>query len=62
MSNIIKTILIGSYGVAYCPTCKCDIHGRGMISICPYCNQLLSWDRIHKHTKDSTELSGGHLW
>lgn len=56
-----QPIVIVGYGVGHCPRCMSDVHGRGMITQCPKCGQALTWER-HRHVKDSTELSGGHLW
>lgn len=56
-----QPVVIVGYGVGHCPRCMSDVHGRGMITQCPKCGQALTWER-HRHVKDSTELSGGHLW
>lgn len=65
MNNTFETpepVVIGNRGIAYCPRCDTDIHGKGMIPICPNCGQYLTWKNKRRKVKDSTELSGGHLW
>ena len=62
MKEIPEPVVIGNNGIAYCPRCGADIHGKGMITECPNCGQSLTWKEKRRKIKDSTELSGGHLW
>ena len=60
--QIKEPVVIGGWGIAYCPSCGADIYGRGIMQICPVCTQALDWKNKVRKVKDSTELSGGHLW
>lgn len=60
--QIKEPVVIGGNSIAYCPSCGADVHGKGIIQICPACTQALGWNNKARKVKDSTELSGGHLW
>lgn len=60
--QVKEPVVIGRNSIAYCPSCGADIHGHGIISMCPICTQVLDWENKVRKVKDSTELSGGHLW
>ena len=42
----IYPILIWGYCKAHCGKCHYDIHARGEIEFCPFCNASLDWSRI----------------
>lgn len=66
MNNSFETpepvVINNNTTIAYCPRCGMNLEDYHLIGVCPNCYQYLMWTDKRRKVKDSTELSGGHLW
>lgn len=61
--QVKEHVVIDRRSIARCPSCGAGVYvSRGMMQICQVCTQALDWGNKVRKVKDSTELSGGHLW